>query len=117
MPELILLVLYDTNKVGDVLAAWTEAGVPGVTLLESAGIAHEFSAHGARDDLPIIPSVASLLRPHEEHSRIVFSIVPDGFNHEGLIAATEQVIGSLDNPDNGILFAVPVNWVRGLRGG
>ncbi len=35
MAELVVLVLDDSNRIQDVLAAWLAAGVPGITLLDS----------------------------------------------------------------------------------
>jgi hypothetical protein len=115
MPELIVMVIDDADKVGDVLNAWLEAGVSGVTLLDSAGLGHEFTEHSMRSDLPFIPSLESLLRVREERSRTLLSVVSDGFDVEKLIAATEAVTGSLDEPDTGILFTLPVTRARGLH--
>lgn len=115
MPEVIVLVLDDGNKVSEVLNAWLTAGVSGVTLLDSAGLGHEFAKHGMRSDLSFMPSLESLLRVREERSRTIFSIVPDGFDVDALIAATEAITGSLDKPDTGILFTIPVTRARGLH--
>lgn len=115
MAELIVLVLADADTVTDILNAWLGVGVPGVTLLDSTGLGHAFAAEGARDDLPLIPSLASLLRPREAPHRLLFSVVPDGFDTDALIAATEKITGSLDAPDTGILFVVPVSKTRGIH--
>jgi hypothetical protein len=115
MPELIVLVLDDANKVTEVVNAWLEAGVPGVTLLDSAGLGHEFAQHGVRSDVSFMPSLESLLRVREEHSRTLFSVVLDGFNVDALIAATEAITGELHSPDTGILFTLPVTRARGLH--
>lgn len=115
MAELVVLVLDDSDKVADVLNAWIGLGVPGVTMLDSTGLGHAFAAEGARDDLPLIPSLATLLRPREDPSQLLFSVVPDGFDTDALIAATEKITGSLDAPDTGILFVVPVSQTRGIH--
>jgi hypothetical protein len=115
MPELVVLVVDDATKVTDVLNIWLQVGVSGVTLLESSGLGHEFGDYGARNDLPLMPSLASLLRVREEKSRTLFTIVPDDFDIEALITATEIVTGELDNPDTGILFTLPISRARGLH--
>jgi nitrogen regulatory protein P-II 1 len=115
MPQLIVLVLDDGNKVEDILQAWMAAGVLGVTLLDSSGLGHEFARHGARSDVSFIPSLESLLRVREERSRTLFSVVPDGFDVDALLAATESILGSLENPDTGILFVLPVIRAHGLH--
>ncbi len=115
MTEIVILVVDDATKVTDVLNAWLQAGVPGVTMLDSAGLGHEFAKYGARGDLPLMPSLESLLRVREENSRTLFTVVPDGFDVDKLIAATEAVTGLLDDPDTGILFTLPVTRARGLH--
>jgi hypothetical protein len=114
MPEMIVLVVDDAEKVEEILNTWVALGIPGVTLLDGAGLGHALTPRGAREDLPLIPSLASMLRQREEHSRVLFSVVPDGFEVEALIVATEAITGPLDDPDTGILFTVPVTRVRGL---
>jgi hypothetical protein len=115
MPQLIVLVIDDGNKVQEVLQAWMAAGVSGVTLLDSAGLGHEASQHAARSDVSFMPSLESLLRVREERSRTLFSVVPDGFDVDALLAATEAILGSLEVPDTGILFTLPVTRAHGLH--
>lgn len=113
MPELIVLVLNEAEKVDDILNVWLAAGVSGVTLLDSAGLAHD-TFRRTREDLPFISSLESMLRQREEHSRTLFTVVPDGFDVDALITATEKITGSLDEPDTGILFTMPVTRTRGV---
>lgn len=115
MPSLVVLIIDDVNKVDEVLDAWLAVGVSGVTLLDSTGLVHQLRKRGARDDLPLIPSLATLLRGREESHRTVFSVVPDEFDVDALARATEEVLGPLDKPDSGILFIVPVTRAWGLK--
>jgi hypothetical protein len=113
MADLVVLVLNDPEKTDEVLAAWVDAGVSGATILNSTGLARHMDGFGARDDLPLIPSLSSLLRAQETAHRTMFVLVPDGFNIDNLIAATEAEIGRLEEPHTGILFVVPVSRVVG----
>jgi nitrogen regulatory protein PII len=117
MPQLVSLVLHDMDKVDDVLHAWLESGVPGLTLLDSSGLSHHVGRAGLRDDLPVFPSLRSMLESTEAHNRLLFTVVGDDFDLEGLIRRTERVTGSLDHPGTGILFVVPVTRVLGLQPG
>jgi hypothetical protein len=65
MADLVVLVLNDPEKTDEVLAAWVRAGVSGATILNSTGLARHIGRSGAPDDLPLIPSLASLLRVQE----------------------------------------------------
>ena len=47
----ILFVLHDTDALNDVLTAWEECGVSGVTILPSTGLARFRHKGGLREDL------------------------------------------------------------------
>ncbi len=115
MAELVVLVLNDPDKIEDVLAAWVAVGVSGVTILNSTGLSHKLGRRGLRDDLPFFPSLEHLLRSREEPHRTLFAVVPDGFDVEALVTATEEITGALDEPDTDILFVMPVTRVGGLH--
>ena len=113
MPTMIMLVLDNVERLEDVLTAWWQVGAPGVTIVESSGAARYLGRHGVRDDLPLFPSLSSLLGHREIHHRTLFAIVADGFDIDKLFDATEAVLGPLEQPDSGIMFALPVLKARG----
>jgi hypothetical protein len=110
---MVILVLDNVDRMEDVLAAWWEAGAPGITILESSGAARYLARHGIRDDLPILPSLSSFFAHREIHHRTLFTVLPDDFALETLFDATEAVLGRLELPDTGIMFALPVTHARG----
>lgn len=115
MSALIVLVLNDPDKIEDILAAWLAVGISGVTLLDSRGLSHQTNQRGLRDDLPLFPSLEDLLRSREESHRTLCTVVPDSFDVEALVAATEKITGNFDEPNTGILFTLPVSRVWGLQ--
>jgi hypothetical protein len=46
---------------------------------------------------------------------ITTSAKGDEVNEAQVIAASENVVGNFDAPNSGILFVMPVAYVRGLR--
>ena len=115
MPQLVAIVLHDPAMTDEVVHAWLERGVLGMTLIDSAGLARRVGERDLRDDLPLFPSLRSLLEVPERNSRVIFSVVPDDLDLDRLIEATERVVGRLDTPDSGILFVIPVTRAVGLR--
>jgi len=67
-----------------------------------------------RDDLPLMPSLRSLLESEEYNHRTILSVVPDDLDLEDLVRRTEAVVGNFDDADTGFLFVVPVLTARGL---
>lgn len=113
MAYLLIAIINDLAKCHEVLSAWEEAGVSGVTILESTGLARIKAA--ARDDLPLIPSLRDLLTAHEFHHRTIFTLVEDEETVGRLAEITQRVIGDFSQPDTGLMFAVPVARAWGLR--
>jgi nitrogen regulatory protein P-II 1 len=114
MAKMILFVLDDPSKTVPVLEAWARAGVSGATILESSGLGRALQA---RDDLPLIPSLRSVLAAQERTHRTLFSVLADAFDIDPLLAETEKVTGPLADPHTGILIILPVLRVVGLREG
>ena len=99
----------------DVIHAWEAAGVTGATILDSIGMRHLKELHAHRDDLPLIPSLRSILEQEEYNHRTVFSVVPDEFDVDDLIRRTEDLVGDFEAEHTGLIFVTPVLQVRGLR--
>jgi len=115
MPQLVSLVIHDRSKCDELIHAWVEAGVTGLTMLDSSGLSHHLQRDDVSDDLPLIPSLRRLLKETERNSRTIFSVVDDDYDLEALLAVTEKVLGPLSEPETGILFVTPVTRVVGLR--
>lgn len=115
MPNMVMVVMPDLVKFHDVLDAWERCGVSGVTILESLGM-HKFRQMNAgRDDLPLIPSLRSLMESEEYHHRTAFTVLDDDFDLDRLVEATQRVVGDFDAPNSGLMLVVPVARAWGLR--
>jgi nitrogen regulatory protein PII len=115
MPNLIVAIVTDMQVCHDVIRVWEKAGVPGATILDSMGMRHLQQRQAHRDDLPLIPSLRSMLEQEEYNHRTVFSVVPDDFDVDDLIRRTEELVGDFGAEHTGLLFVMPVTQVRGLR--
>ncbi|HLF01110.1 MAG TPA: hypothetical protein VI547_03990 [Anaerolineales bacterium] len=114
MPQLVMLIMDDPSKSDDVAAAWIEVGVTGASSIDTYGTGHLWPGE-TRDDLPLIPSLADLIQGRHEQNRLLFSLVRDDFDVERLVAATETILGPLNDPDTGIMFTLPLGQVWGLH--
>ena len=115
MPRLVICVVDDPERADEVLAAWVQCGVPGVTILDSMGLGHHITGLGPQDDAAIFPSLENLLRAREESHRTLMAVVDDPQIIDRLVEETERIVGALDTPNTVILFVIPVEQAWGLR--
>ena len=116
MNYLIIFIIDEIEQCPALFDAWEEVGVTGITILESTGLGRIRRNAGYRDDLPLMPSIRNLLQSREEHHRTLMTLVKDEAMIDVVVEATEKVVGSLDQPHKGVLFALPVVRVVGVSG-
>src|SRR5687768_10960512 len=95
MAKLVVAVIEDPNLSNDVMLAWNRLGVQSATLIESIGMERLRRASLLRDDLPLMPSLEALEESRLLRNSTVFAVVSDAVDVEGLIAATERIVGDL----------------------
>jgi nitrogen regulatory protein P-II 1 len=113
--SMILFVLHNAEKLHEVLDAWKETGISGATVLFSTGIGRIHQNQALRDDLPMMPSLDDFYPIPENLGRTIFTIIDDDSLIEKIVRATERVVGSLDEPNRGILTVLPTTGIYGLR--
>lgn len=114
MIHMLVVVMDDDAKGEAIIEGWKQAGVKGITLIDTAGMGriHE---RAIRDDMPLMPSLKSLLSTELVEHRTFFAIIDDDETLEKAIAAAHTVVGNFDNPHTGIMFQLPVARAWGLR--
>jgi len=115
MNSMIWFVLHDADLLADILAAWKEAGVLGITILPSTGLRRLEDNNSLRDDIPLIPSVEDLLSDEETLNRTIFTIVDNDAIVDKVVEVTQDIVGDLNLPNTGILCVIPLGKVYGLN--
>jgi nitrogen regulatory protein P-II 1 len=110
---LILFVLNKAEKINEILDAWETIGVPGVTILHSTGIGRTRQQQGIWDDLPLMPSLRSLLEHEELFNRTLFTVVNDESMIDDLVNSAQEIVGDLDMPGTGLIVVLPVSKIYG----
>ena len=89
----------------------TEAGIHGGTIIDAVGMA---SILEQMDDLPIFGMLKSILADDDDHETVkVMLFVVNDEQMNTARKVIHEVIG-LDQPNTGIMFALPVTFVEGL---
>lgn len=115
MYHMVILIVNNLDQCPDVLDAWEAAELPGITILESTGLGNIRQA-GIRDDVPLMPNLSDLFRSKEHHHRTLFTVVEDEEKVDEIVAISQEILGDLEQPDNGVLFVLPVSRVVGFHG-
>lgn len=102
---LLVMVLDDSTRLNEVLAAWMAAGATGVTILESTGVNRVLLRHKAE---PAFAGFSQIFGSGRVGHNTLFAVIDTLDLAEAAVAATEEVLGNIKEPDTGIIFAVPV---------
>ncbi|MEJ2757174.1 MAG: CBS domain-containing protein [Anaerolineales bacterium] len=108
---ILIVILHNLDVLPELLEAWKQAGIPGVTLLPSAG---GFQAHNQfqRSGLSGLLSIFEQTTPHQ---RMLMSLIDSPDTLATAISEAERVVGGFDRPNSGILFTMPVGQALGLK--
>lgn len=108
---MLVMVLDDVSHRDDVLQAWTDAGVEGVTIIESTGINRVLQRTEAQ---PMFMGFGQIFGGGRVGHETLFAVIESLELAESAVRATEEVVGDLKEPDTGIIFALPVARTWGV---
>jgi CBS domain-containing protein len=111
MIHLLIVILDDLSRMPALLQAWQVIGLPGATILESAG-AHRTMTWLSRVGLG---ALGRLFEAEEVRRRTLLVAVEGDRLLEQAMAEAERVMGGFDRRDSGLLLVLPVAQVRGLH--
>ena len=111
-PTLLIVILHDVDRLPDLLEAWQRVGVPGSTILPSAG-SHDTAKSARRKGWA---NIINRLGQSKSTQQTIMSIIDDPEVLEIAIAEADRVVKGFDSPKSGILFTIPLgNYVLGLQ--
>lgn len=112
--KLVILITAQTDQTLGVANAWQRAGASGVTIMEGHGLHRLQTKFEIREDLPLLPSLASLLRGKEVDTHMLISLVNDELV-TSLKNETIAILGDFSVPGNGVMFALDVANLLAIR--
>ena len=108
--KLVVFVLNREELLEEVLEAFVEAQVPGATVLDSEGMGRLLTY-----EVPLFAGFKEFMKGNKPYNKTIISVVDKDDKVEKLEELIEKVCGPLSEPGTGLLFSVPVDYVRGLR--
>ena len=109
--KLLMYVLSHVEKLQTLLKEFNEAGISGATIIDSSGMGRELSE---RDEFSIFGSMRALIDQNNKTTKTLFMVVEDD-EVKKVEKVIEKVIGDLSKPDQGILFTLPLDYVKGYK--
>lgn len=109
--KLMVLILNKTDVLDSLLEGMSAAGLGGATIIESSGLATTLSR---LDSSFISSSIRAILSGADDDNRTILSVI----RNDQLEIARKVIyntVGDLSNPNTGILFTVPLDFVEGTR--
>ena len=111
MIPLLIVILDDSNLMPSLLHSWEDIGVPGATILASAGSYRSRTWLGRLG----LSAVDDLFKDKEVRRHTLMVAVESDELLQQAIAEAEHVVGGFDRPGSGLLMVLPVGQVRGLH--
>lgn len=111
--QLLFFVLNCSEKLDDVLTSFSENDINGATILDSKGMAHILSSFQDEGGVPLFGAMRAFLNPDRLKSNLIIAALEDDCVKKA-VKAIEDVIGDLSKPDTGVVFTVPISYVKGL---
>ena len=109
---MIMFVLNDAGKLDKILEGWDEAGIRGVTIIESTGF-HRRKIQRSKLHLTFLMEPITV--GAESGNYTLFAAVQDeNFVHH-CMEATEKIVGNLDSPNTGAFMVWPLSHVKGIN--
>lgn len=110
--KLLVFILNNDDKLDDLLQSFITYGIKGATVIDSMGMARVLTSH-SHDDIPIIGSLKLMINGGYPYNKTIFVALSDE-QVITCIKAIKEVVGSLNAPDTGILFTLPIDYIDGF---
>ena len=108
--SMLIIVLNRVELMDKMLSALNEHGIKGATILNSMGMAHELGI--MQEETYFIGNLRNMFGASRKESRTIFMVI----DNDRITDATQVVddVIDLQQPDTGILFAIPVLFAAGI---
>ncbi len=112
--KLFVLILNRTEKLDALMLAYANEKLCGATILDSMGMARElYSSNHQEEEITFFGSIRNYLNDNERtKNKTILTVIRDD-QQDAIIRVTEEIIGDFSEPDTGIMFTVPLDFVLG----
>jgi nitrogen regulatory protein P-II 1 len=106
--RLCFFLVIKEDFLDEVLEAFLELDVRGATVLDSVGMGRILAY-----EIPIFAGLRSIIPGNRPYNKTIFTIIEEE-KMESLVHAIEQICGDFSTPGTGVMFTIPITFVKGL---
>ena len=103
-------VLNQVDQLEPILQEFAKQQLGSATVLDSKGMARILHSE---EEMPIFYGLRSMVSPERRSSKTIFAVLSDE-KVEIARRIVNQATGGVNQPDSGMMFAVPVTFAEGL---
>lgn len=108
--KLVVIILSEEYSLQNLLHEFLKKGIKGATVLNSKGMARVLNDP---DETSFFGSLKAFLDP-DQTGKTVITLVKD--DQVALVSKIiKDTVGDLTQPDTGIMFTIPIDYVEGLK--
>lgn len=107
----IFFVLKDPDLLNPLLAELKAREITGGTILNSSGMAKEMAE---TSEFALFGTLRSILAEEYKNTKTLIFIANEE-KEKAILDSIKKVVGDLDKPNSGIVFAMPVDYTIGLK--
>lgn len=112
--KLLVFILNKIEKLDQLVQEFAKHNITGATIINSSGLAHKIVDYNDETLSNIIGSLKKILNMNNRSNNTIFMVAKEERISE-IIEIIESVVGSLDEPDTGLIFTLPIDFVKGMK--
>ena len=108
--KLVVIILNKTECLEKLLETFRENEMSGATIIDSKGMIQELSDNF---DFRIAGSLRELFMPSHKENKTILMVAKDE-DVAVISRILDEATGGISKPDTGILFTIPIDYLKGL---
>lgn len=112
--KLLVYILPKNDKLDKLVQEFAKHNLTGATIINSWGIARKILSSNDETLGNIIGSLRKIIKSDNVSNNTIFMALKEE-NVPVAVEVIESVVGSLDEPDTGILFTLPIDFIKGMK--
>ncbi len=112
--KLLVFILNKPEKLDRLLKELANAHLTGATVFNSSGMASQLSKTNDESLSSIFGSLRHLLKDNQKENKTIMMVVKEE-RIPDIERIINEVVGNINEPNTGILFTVPIDFIRGYK--